>query len=293
MQTTSFMPTTTFGNTGATVSRLGFGGAPAGLTNYLHAYDPRDAQQRQSVQAALETALELGVTYFDTAPGYGDGASEQIFGAVLAQAPASIFVASKVNRDATDVRRSVENSLARLGRERLDLLQIHGTSYTAAQAESILAPGGMLEQMETLRKEGLVRFLGFTSEDNNAPVYRFIHSGRFDAMQIAYNLLHQHPYEPTRPFGSLLEAHNQGMGVCTMRALTSGIFQKWLQMVNPQDTFDYGPALLQFVLSNPCVDVVLVGMRNAEEVRRNVAVANDAAGRIDLDELHRKYPLDG
>jgi aryl-alcohol dehydrogenase-like predicted oxidoreductase len=274
---------------------LGFGGAPAGLTNYLQDYDPHDASQRRSVQSALETALELGVTYFDTAPGYGDGASETIFGEVLAHAPQELFVATKinptqVNLDERDVRHSVESSLRRLRRDRLDLIQIHGTSYTTAQADAILAPEGMLAQLQVLQAEGLVRFIGFTSEDNNAAVFRFIHSGAFQVMQIAYNLLHQHPYEPTRPFGSLLEAEAQEMGICTMRALTSGIFQKWMRMVHPENDFDYSPALLQFVLSNPLVDVVLVGMRTADEVRRNVAVLHDVASRTDIDELHRKYP---
>ena len=79
-------------------------------------------------------------------------------------------------------------------------------------------------------------------------------------MQICYNLLHQHAYEPTRPFGSILEADKQGLGVVTMRTLTSGILQKWLYQVNPANDFDYTPALLQFVLSNPLVDVALVGL---------------------------------
>ena len=74
----------TLGRTGATVSRLGFGGAPAGLTNYLGTYTPADAQQRRQVIQAIQYAVELGVTYFDTAPAYGNGESESIFGEALA-----------------------------------------------------------------------------------------------------------------------------------------------------------------------------------------------------------------
>ena len=51
-----------------------------------------------------------------------------------------------------------------------------------------------------------MRFIGFTSEDTNEAVYRFVNTGRFDSMQICYNLLFQHPYEPSRPFGSMLHA---------------------------------------------------------------------------------------
>jgi hypothetical protein len=60
-------------------------------------------------------------------------------------------------------------------------------------------------------------------------------------------------------------------------------------MVNPSNTFDYTPALIQFVLSNPLVDVALVGMRDAELVEKNVAIVNDTAGRISLDALHERY----
>jgi hypothetical protein len=197
-----------------------------------------------------------------------------------------------VSHGSDDVRASVEASLQRLRRNRVDLVQIHGSSYPPELADAILAPGGHLEQLEQLRDEGLIRFIGFTSEDNNAAVYRFIESGRFDVMQICYNLLFQHPYETTRPFGSMFEADERGMGIVAMRALTSGLFQKWVRLVNPDDTFDYTAALLQFVLSNPLVDVALVGMRAPEVVEGNVAICNETAGRIDLDALHAKYPLD-
>jgi len=283
------METQTLGRTGATVSRLGFGGAPAGLANYLEAYTPEDRAQRDAVVAALQRAVELGVTYFDTAPAYGEGAGEAIYGEALAGLGERIFLATKVVPDTSDVRAGVEASLKRLRRDTLDLVQIHGSSYSDAQAETLLAPGGMVAQLEALRDEGLIRFLGFTTEDNNPAVYRFITSGRFDVMQLCYNLLYQHPAEWTRPFGSMFEAEKQQMGIVTMRTVTSGLLQKWIRWVDPDNTFDYTPALLQFVLSNPMVDVALVGMRSVEEVEANVRIAEDLEGRIDLEMLHSKY----
>ncbi len=283
------METQTLGRTGATVSRLGFGGAPAGLANYLEAYTPEDRAQRDAVVAALQRAVELGVTYFDTAPAYGEGASEAIYGDALAGLGERIFLATKIVPDTADVRASVEASLKRLRRDTLDLVQIHGSSYSDAQAEALLAPGGMVAQLEALRDEGLIRFLGFTTEDNNPAVYRFIASGRFDVMQLCYNLLYQHPAEWTRPFGSMFEAEKQQMGIVTMRTVTSGLLQKWIRWADPSNTFDYTPALLQFVLFNPMVDVALVGMRSLEEVEANVRIAEDLEGRIDLEMLHRKY----
>jgi aryl-alcohol dehydrogenase-like predicted oxidoreductase len=279
----------TLGRTGATVSRLGFGGAPAGLTNYLGVYTPADAQQRRQVIEAIQRAYELGITYFDTAPAYGNGESESIFGEALAGLGDQVFLATKIVPDDQNVRRSVETSLNRVKRDTLDLLQIHGSSYSHQQTDAFFASGGMLEQMINLKREGLIRAIGFTTEDNNPAVYRLITSGHFDVIQLCYNLLFQHPAEFTRPFGTMFEAEAQTMGVVTMRTVTSGLFQRWVQWANPENNFDYTPALLQFVLSNPLVDVALVGMREVEIVEANVRICEDQTGRINLDALHKKY----
>ncbi len=77
------------------------------------------------------------------------------------------------------------------------------------------------------------------------------------------------------------------MGVCTMRNLTSGIFQKWVKQVNRNDNHDYTGDLLSFVLSNPLVEVALVGMRTQEMVEANVC--EDSSRRVDLAQLHEKY----
>ncbi|MFB6135531.1 MAG: aldo/keto reductase [Halobacteriaceae archaeon] len=279
-----------FGDTGERVSRLGFGGAPAGLENYLDEYDPGDPRARREVVEAIRRALELGVNYFDTAPGYGDGTSEELFGEALADEDEDdVFVATKVDLgDRDHVRSSVEASLDRLRRDRIDLLQVHGSSYSPAEVETVLE-GGTLAEMEALREEGKVGYLGFTSEDNNPAVYDLLDRGTFDALQLNYNLIFQHPYVPDRPFGTLFEAEDRGLGTVTMRTTTSGIFQSWVEEVNPDNEFDYTPALIQFVLSNPLVDVALVGMRTAEIVEENVEIVADESGRVDIDDLFERY----
>jgi len=156
----------------------------------------------------------------------------------------------------------------------------------------VLRPGGMLEELTRLKQEGLIGLSGFTSEDNNAAVFRFIDSGGFDVMQLCYNFLHQHPYDPTRPFGSLIEAKRRGMATVTMRTATSGTLQRWVRKVNPADTFDYTPALIQFVLSNPLVDVALLGMRDVAELEANVRLWRDTGGRIDIAALHARYVVE-
>ena len=281
------MLTSHFPRTGADVSRLGYGGAAIGLTNYLGHFDAQ-ANRAASIEA-VRTAADDGLTYFDTAPGYGAGLSEEIFGAALVGL-AGLTIATKVKAEpGIDVRASLEASLTRLRRPRIDLLQIHGTSIDRETCRAILAPGGMLAQMHRLRDEGLVAAIGFTSEDNNSSVYDLIECGGFDVMQIAYNLLLQHPYEPTRPFGSLFAAKAKGMFTVAMRTITSSIFQRWIRLANPADTFDYTGALIQFVLSNKLIDVALVGMRTVGDVRSSMSEWRDTRSRIDVDALWSRY----
>src|SRR5580698_6960537 len=98
--------TGTFPRTGLVTSRLGFGGAAMGLTNYLGQYDA--AASRDVSVAAVRRALELGITYFDTAPGYGKGLSEEIMGEAL-EGVSGVVLATKVPVAAGgDVRASLE-----------------------------------------------------------------------------------------------------------------------------------------------------------------------------------------
>lgn len=288
------MEYTVLGKTGKEVSRIGFGGAPAGLKNYLGSYDPQSDQDRSGLMAAVDKALELGINYYDTAPGYGNGQSEELLGAALEGVKQAsgrpLFVATKAHlHQLPELRRTLETSLKRLRCDRVQLLQIHGTSYSQDEVKRILADDGMIKEMGKLKEEGLVSHLGFTSEDNNDAVYSLIRSGLFDMMQLCYNFIFQHPYEPSRPFGSLLEAKHAGLGIAVMRATTSGTFQRWIQQVNPANTFDYTPALIQFVLSNPLVDVALIGMRDAATVEQNVAICNDMEGRMNLHDIHERF----
>ncbi|MFW5863814.1 MAG: aldo/keto reductase [bacterium] len=279
----------TLGNTGRKVSRLGFGGATAGLKNYLGDFDADNASDRDKIITSIHHALEKGITYFDTAPGYGDGASESIFGEAL-EGRDDIFLATKhAPWSPKPVRPFIEASLKRLRRDCIDLVQIHGTTYHIDSLGNILDKGGILDQLEELRDEGLVRHIGLTSEDQNDGLYKLLKTGRFEVIQMLYNFCFNHPYDPVRKSGAIFLAEELGMGIATMRTTTSGNFQKFMKAVRPDDDFNYTNALIQFVLSNPLVDVALVGMRSPAEVDMNVALVEDTSGRLDIDELHNRY----
>lgn len=285
------------GRTGVEVSRLGFGGAPAGLTNYLGGWDAAATASQAEVERAIRCALDLGITYFDTAPGYGGGISEDVYGRGLGSDRGRVFLATKTPRGRwtpAGIRAALEESLRRLGTDRVDLLQFHGGWYDQADADAILLEGG-LETYQRLRDEGKVRFLGFTAEGPNGAVERLIASGAFDAMMICFNLTYQaagaYRNRELPPQTAMSLARAQGTGVVTMRTLTSGVFQRWIAQAAPgaADAVDWSAALLGFVLSHPQVDVALVGMRTEDEVARNVAAAESSAVRVDMARVHDGY----
>jgi len=280
------------GRTGLHVSEVGFGGAPAGLRNYINTWEPDSDDAAELIEQTVQRAIGLGINYFDTAPSYGKGRSEELLGRGLLGQRERVFIATKLHgSDADAVRRSVEQSLVRLQTDHIDVLQYHGGWYTAEQVQNILHPGGVLAGMQALRDEGLVRHLGFTTEGVNGAASELIATGAFDVLQVCYNLLFQHPYDPSRQAGLIYEAAARDMGVVAMRPLTSGIFQRWLGMVaaDVAASIDWHRALLGFVLSNPLLSTATVGMRSPEEAEANIAASMDPSLRIDLDALHTRY----
>ncbi|NKB68991.1 MAG: hypothetical protein GKR89_18135 [Candidatus Latescibacteria bacterium] len=280
----------TLGRTGERVSELGFGGTGVGMKNYLSDWDPEE-QTEASIEA-VSRAVELGVNYFDTAPLYGRGRSEHLFGRALKPHRDRVFLATKVRAASADeVVRSVDESLERLQTERIDLLQYHGEWINEDILEDILKPGGVLAGLQKAQQQGTVRYIGFTSEGVTGPVSRLVETDSFDVMQIQYNLFFQHPCDPDKQQGVMYEAEARSMGIVLMRTFTGGVFQKWIPQAAPQhhDQVDFHRALLGFALSNPMTDVALADMRRTDWLEANAAVSDDPSARIDLDGLFRRF----
>jgi predicted aldo/keto reductase-like oxidoreductase len=282
----------TLGQTGVEVSEIGFGGAGAGLRNYLRRWDASQEENGRLVEDAIRRAIERGINYFDTAPLYG---SEAMFGRALKPYREQVFVATKVReKNAYDTYKSIEESLERLQCDRLDLIQYHGGWYTDEEVDTILKPDGVLSGMRAAQQEGLVRYVGFTTEGTNAQAAQLIDSGEFDVIQLQYNLFFQHPYDPDKHAGQMLDAEAKGLGIAVMRPFTGGAFPRWLKQVYPglEEQVDVSKlmgGLLSFVLSNPMTDVALAGMRSVERVEQNCAIVEDLESRIDLDQLYGRF----
>jgi predicted aldo/keto reductase-like oxidoreductase len=132
--------------------------------------------------------------------------------------------------------------------------------------------------------------LGFTTEAPTGAVERLIASGRFDTMQVRYNLLCQHPSDFANDQGIIRWADQAGMGIILMRPLTSGVFQRLMARTFPQiDAQEVGKLLLNYVLSDPYVDVALIGMRDPHLVEINNAISDDVDSRLDLAEIHYRF----
>jgi aryl-alcohol dehydrogenase-like predicted oxidoreductase len=279
------IPRVRFGKTGLEVTRIALGGYPFGGLNRARGWDPFTREGRATAISTVHAALDAGINYIDTAPSYGDGNSEGIVGEAVERRRAECFLATKVGYrglSAEDVTRSVEASLARLRTDRIDVIQFHGGTYSQEEVDHILT-GGLLDALEELRETGRVRFIGFTVEEpwTARPL---IASGRFDVMQVRYNLIYQ-----SAAHHVLNEAQQADMGVAVMRPMTSGIFQRLASYLAPewQEARDLYEVALKFVLSDSRVHVANVGMRWPGEVKKNVALAETFQPTFDLARLPR------
>jgi aryl-alcohol dehydrogenase-like predicted oxidoreductase len=166
-----------------------------------------DVDDNESV-AAIDRAIELGIRFFDTASNYGAGHSEEVLGRAVG-ARDDIVIATKFGfatdpvtkqaigafTDAPFIRRSVETSLRRLKRERLDLLQLHLNDFPLEQSDDVF------DSLETLRGEGKIDAFGWSTDFADRAARHATRSG-FVAVQHTMNV-----FEPVPEIVSVIERH--------------------------------------------------------------------------------------
>ncbi|KQY43101.1 aldo/keto reductase [Cellulomonas sp. Root137] len=290
------------GKTGLTVSEIGYGAWGIGASAWI------GAQEDESV-TALHRAIELGVSFIDTARGYGE--SERIVGRVLRDHP-DVLVATKVppkngiwpapdglHPDETfpgdHIRASLETSLAASGLEAFDVLQFHVWS------DEWVGRGDWLETIADLRQEGKIRFFGVSINDYQPEnALGLVRSGTVDTVQVIYNAWHQQPEEHLLP-----ACAEHGVGVIVRVGLDEGGLTG---RITADSTFPEGdfrnryfggdrPAqveqrvralvddlgvspdelpdlALRYVLDQPAVSTVIAGMRTVRNVERNATTSD-------------------
>lgn len=219
------------GRTGLEVSLLTFGcGAVGGLMT-------RGSPAEQD--RAFAYAIESGVNLFDTAPTYGDGASERNLGRILKATRADVIVGTKVRLAAADkagigaaVVRGMDESLSRLGRDRVDLYQLHNRITLDGVDQDLSVDcvlGEVVPAFEKLKAAGKTRFLGITALGDTQALHKVSNAGVLNAGQVAFNLLNPSAAEAVAPglpgqdFGRLLGTMQAaGMGAIGIRILAGG-----------------------------------------------------------------------
>jgi aryl-alcohol dehydrogenase-like predicted oxidoreductase len=301
------------GRTGLEVGVLGMGGLFVSKAG---------GQSRDEVRSAVRRALELGVNYVDTAPGYYD--SEEVLGHALDGAPSNYYLSTKLGgrpqpfdpQDAGALRRSVEESLRLLRRDHIDILIIHEPDRPGQYnwwRDPATYEGPVNDVLDSLKDEGVIRFTGL----GGTTAYELpaiIATGRYDVVLTAFNysLLWREATIAVLP-----EAQRQGVGIIAGSPLQQGALSKrydrevtsgarWLSPPRREqyrrlyalvdETGIPLPELaLRFVLSNPAIHLTLMGARSVAEVESNVAAAEKGSlpkSLLDrLDEIAAMVPF--
>jgi len=330
----SAIPRRVLGRTGLEVSVLGFGTAPLG--------DLYARLDDGTAIAVVERAFELGINLLDTSPHYGRGLAEHRCGTVIRRVPrqdivlctkvgrwmdplrrpvnGSGFVGGQPHRAVVDysydgTMRSVEQSLLRLGTDRLDLLLIHDVDVWTHGADAIEdrfreAMAGAYVALDRLRGEGVVAGIGIGVNEAEMCV-RFAQAGSFDTMLLAgrYSLLEQPALKQFLPL-----AQQQGIGV-----LLGGVFNSGILATGPVQGAKYNyqdapphivarvsdiervckahgvalpTAALHFALGHPAVISIVLGGQNPQEVERNVAARSSQVPSALWSDLKAQRLLD-
>jgi len=306
----------TLGRTGLKVASVGFGAWAIGG-------DMWGPQDDKVALGAIARAWDLGCNFFDTAAVYGDGHSEELIGRFMKETGHEPFIATKVPPKnyrwpagrGTPIREAfpaewiiseTEDSLRRLGVDRVDLQQLHVWDEAWAEQDE------WCEALVRLREQGKVRFFGVSlnSHDPDSGV-RLVESGRVDTVQVIYNIFEQSPED--RLFPAVMK---HGVGVLARvpfdeSSLTGKLTKETrfargdfrasyfgggklaetvdrveaLRWLVPGHAASMPEAALRFCLSHEAVSTVIPGIRSVTQAEQNCAAAD--AGSLDPEALAR------
>jgi len=291
------------GRTGLQVTELSLGGL------FVSAFGGRGFDEASK---AVHRALDLGINYIDTAPGYAD--SEAVLGKALQDVKKPYILSTKLGgrpqpfnpKDKDGLRKSVDESLRLLGRDHIDILMIHEPDRPGQYDwwdDYARFTGPVTEVLADLKGQGIVKYIGL----GGTTVYemtRIIETGQFDVVLTAFNysLLWQEARRFVVPAakkqkmgivvgsplhqGALARRYDEDVynGALWMSPLRRAQFQKLYAFLD-ETGIPLAEMGIRFVLSNPDVSAVLMGARSQDEVEQNTAAAEK--GPLPADILAR------
>jgi aryl-alcohol dehydrogenase-like predicted oxidoreductase len=261
------------GRTGVEVTALGLGGYHLGLI--------KGARQAERI---VQQAVDEGITFLDNAWEYHDGRSEEIMGRALAGGRrARVFLMTKVcthGRDRATAMRQLEQSLRRLHTDYLDLWQIHEVVYEN-DPERHFAPGGAVEALEQAKRQGKVRFVGFTGhKDPSIHLKMLAHDFPFDTCQLPLNC-----FDATfRSFEArvLPELNRRGIAALGMKSMGGEGIPVSRRTVTAEEA-------LRYAMSLP-VAVTITGIDSMKVLRQDLRIARSFVpmSRDEMEALRKR-----
>jgi predicted aldo/keto reductase-like oxidoreductase len=264
------LPSRTLGRTGAKVSILAFG---CGSRFLMY-------QDEDKALAALNRAIDLGITYLDTAYAYGDGKSESRVGQAMATRRREVWLATKIpDRTRDGFLRRLEGSLKRLRVDHVDLVHIHSLGQ-ADDLAKVEAPDGPLKGALEAREQKMTRFIGMTSHTNGEVMAQAIRRHDLDCVQMALNASRNGRFEEL----ALPAAKEKNLGVIAMKVTG----QEYL-LGSGSGKSDIG-SLLRYSMSLP-VTTAVVGMPRLDMLEHNIEVARSFSPLPEQEMEHLRQEL--
>ena len=263
----SGMPCRTLGRTGAKVSLVGLGGHHIG----------RNSVSQDESTKIIRTGLDSGVNFLDNCWDYNDGFSEVRMGIALKDGyRQKAFLMTKLDgRTVQSAQQQLEESLKRLQTDHIDLIQIHEV-IRMDDPERIFAKSGSLEYLEKAKKEGKVRFIGFTGHKSPEIHLHMIETATknnytFDTVQMPLNAMDAH----FDSFGTKIipVAKKLNMGILGMKPMGDGVILK-SNTVTPVECLRYAMNLPVSVVITGCDSMQI--LQQALDTAKNFRGLNSA-----------------
>lgn len=288
----SILNTRQYGNTGKSVSEIGFGAWQLGNRQDW------EAMEDTAAISLVHEALDRGLNFFDTAPNYGQGRSEELLGTALARRRSGAVINTKfghradgsIDYAADQIRGSVEQSLIRLQTDYVDSVILHNPPFNVLDGKY-----GHYDVMETLKAEGKILSYG-VSVDSVPEMLEVIQHTNIGVMEVMFNIFYQETAEAFKL------AQDKGIAIIVKVPLDSGwlsgkynskstfagVRKRWspeiiekraalleqIKFITNEET-TMTMAALRFILAYPAVTTVIPGVRNSTQLIENIA-ASDA-----------------
>lgn len=267
-----------FGKTELSLSILGFGAMR------LPGFDTgKFAEYMDGAVELMKKGFDRGINYVDTSAIYDGGQSEKAVGLAVKGRRENIIISSKILpiwiTGADQFEKLLEASLKRLDTSYLDIFYLHGIRMK--EFEGKLKDLKIMERMEKLKDQGLIRHIGYSAHDKPEGVVRLVESGAFECMLIQYNFL------DTSYSESIEKAHESDMGVAIMGPIgggrLSGMGPEFNRLI-PENLGSAPEMALRFVWGNPGVATALSGINRMDVLEQNLKFAESFTPLTEADD---------